>query len=202
MMKLRFSPTSPFVRKVTAMLIECGLEDQVTRIDTNSWEPDSDIAAVNPLGKVPALVTSGGEVLYDSPVICEYLDSLHDGIKLFPPAGGARWTALRRQALGDGINDAVVVRFLEDKREDGERSQAWADRYWYAAQRSLDALEDEADSLGEAVTIGHLAIGCALGYLDFRFADEDWRPGRPALADWWAGFSARRSMMETEPQPW
>ena len=199
-MKLRYSPTSPYVRKVMVMALETGVEDRIERIPTNVWDPATDIAADNPLGKVPALTTDGGELLYDSPVICEFLDSLHDGVKLFPPSGGARWTALRRQALADGILDAAVGRLLEGKRPDGERSDGWIGRFIRAIGRSLDVLEDEADALGDRVSIGHVTIGCALGYLDFRFADDAWRDGRPALADWYDGFAERRSMIETFPK--
>jgi glutathione S-transferase len=199
-MKLRYSPTSPYVRKVVVVALETGLDGRIERIPTSVWDPATDIGDDNPLGKVPALITDGGEVLYDSPVICEYLDSLHDGAKLFPAVGGARWTALRRQALADGILDAAVGRLLEGKRPDGERSNGWIDRYIGVICRSLDVLEDEADALGDGVSIGHVTIGCALGYLDFRFADDAWRTGRPALADWYDGFAERRSVIATIPE--
>ena len=199
-MKLRHSPTSPYVRKVMVTAIETGLDGRIETVPTSVWDPATDIAGDNPLGKVPALITDGGEVLYDSPVICEYLDSLHDGAKLFPPSGGARWTALRRQALADGILDAAVGRLLEGKRPDGERSDAWMARLATTIGRALDAFEDEADALGDAATIGHVAIGCALGYLDFRFADDHWRSGRPALADWYEVFAQRRSVIATMPK--
>ena len=198
-MKLRYSPTSPYVRKVLVMALETGLDGRIERIPTNVWDPETDIGADNPLGKVPALITDGGEVLFDSPVICEFLDSLHDGQKLFPPAGGVRWTALRRQALADGILDAAVLRLLESRRAAGERSDGWAEHQKGAALRALDAFEEEADALGDAVTIGHVAIGCALGYVDFRVAGDNWRDGRPALADWFEGFAERPSMAATVP---
>lgn len=199
-MKLRWSPTSPYVRKATATLIETGLEDRVERITTNAWDPATDLARDNPLGKVPALITDGGEVLYDSPVICEYLDSLHDGRKLFPRSGGDRWTALRRQALGDGIIDAAVFRLLEGRRPPELQSQPWVDRQRAVVSRGLDALEDEAGALGGAITIGHLAIACALGYLDFRFPGDDWRAGRPGLAAWYDSMTDRRSIRDTVPR--
>jgi len=199
-MKLRYSPTSPYVRKVTVTLLETGLNDKVERIETNVWDPSTNIAVDNPLGKVPALLLDGGEILYDSPVICEYLDTLHDGIKLFPPSGGARWTALRRQALGDGILDAAVLRLLEGRREDGERSNGWIERQHAAIGRALDVLEDEVDGFDDDVTIGHLSIGIALGYLEFRFPDDNWQSSHPALADWYDGFSGRASMIETIPK--
>lgn len=199
-MKLRYSPTSPYVRKVSVVALETGLDKRIERIPTNVWAPSTDIASDNPLGKVPALMTEGGETLFDSPVICEYLDSLHDGLKLFPPPGGARWTALRRQALGDGILDAGVLRRLEAGRPDDQQSPSWIARQTAAVRRGLDALEDEAEALGGPITIGHIAIGCALGWLELRFPDEDWRENRPSLARWYETFARRPSMQETVPR--
>ncbi len=199
-MKLRWSPTSPYVRKVTVTAIETGIEDQIEMIPTNVWDAATDIAKDNPLGKVPALIIEGGEILYDSPVICEYLDSRHDGIKLFPPAGGARWRALRRQALADGLIDAAVARLIETGRRPAElRWPVWAERQQRVMWRALNALEEEADDLEGPVTIGHIAIGCALGYLDLRFAEDNWRSTHAQLARWYEGFSRRRSMRETVP---
>ncbi|MSO84864.1 MAG: glutathione S-transferase [Rhodospirillales bacterium] len=199
-MKLRYSPTSPYVRKVTVVAHETGLIDRIEIVPTNVWAADTDIGRDNPLGKVPALATDGGEVLFDSPVICEYLDSLHTGAKLFPPAGGARWTALRRQALADGILDAGILRRLESTRHEPERSAAWIERQRAAVERGLNALEDEASALGAGVTIGHIAISCALGWLEFRFAADNWRARRPALAAWYATFASRPSMQKTAPK--
>lgn len=199
-MKLRFSPTSPYVRKVLVVAHEAGLIDRVKIVPTLVANPDADFYRVNPLGRIPALELEGGETLYDSPVICEYLDSLHDGVKLFPPAGGARWTALRRQALADGVLDAAVLRRAESLRPPERRFADWDAKHQGAVIRALDALEQEADGFGSAVTIGQVTVGCALGYLDFRFAAENWRDDRPALADWYDGFSARRSMAATEPR--
>ena len=199
-MKLRYSPTSPYVRKVSVVAIETGLDKHIERFATNVWDPSTDITTDNPLGKVPALITGGGETLYDSPVICEYLDSLHDGLKLFPASTGARWTALRRQALADGILDAGIARLLEQRRPENEQSASWIARQKAVVGRGFDALEEEGDVLAGPVTIGHIAIGCALGWIEFRFADDDWRSGRPSLARWYEGFSKRKSMQETVPQ--
>lgn len=200
-MKLCYSPTSPYVRKVVVTAMETGLEPGIERIANNVWDPATDIAATNPLGKVPALTTDDGAVLFDSPVICEYLDSLHDGAKLFPAVGPARWRALRQQALCDGILDAGILRMLEGRlREEGMRSQMWMDRQAAAVGRALVVLEDEATSLDGDLTIGHIAVGCTLGYLDFRYADDNWRGDCPALADWYEGFAERPSMMATIPK--
>lgn len=182
-----------------ATAIETGLESRIERISTNVWNAGTDIADDNPLGKIPALFTDSGHILYDSPVICEYLDSLHDGANLFPSAGGARWTALRRQALADGILDAGVGRLLESRRPDGEKSARWIERYQGVVGRGLDALEGEASDLQDRITTGHIAIGCMLGWLEFRFPDDDWRADRPALRNWNEEFSARLSMTSTAP---
>lgn len=196
-MKLRYSATSPYVRKVTMTIIECGLEDRVERVVTNAWDAETDLPADNPLGKVPALTTDDGAVLFDSPVICEYLDSLHDGAKLFPAAGPARWAALRLQALGDGLNDASVARRLEEMRPDGERSQKWIERQTAAMARTLDVLEGEVNGFADRFDIGALALMSALGYLDLRFTAEDWRAGRPKLAAWFDTASKRPSYQAT-----
>ena len=198
-MKLRYSPTSPYVRKVTVTAIETGLDGRIERVPTTPGDAGTDLPADNPLGKVPALITDGGEALFDSLVICEYLDSLHEGARLFPPAGGARWAALRLMALADGTLDAAVARLLEKRRPESERSPSWMERQTRVVERSLDALEDGVAALGEAITIGHIAQGCLLGFLDFRVAEEDWRPGRPGLAAWFETFARRPSMTATLP---
>lgn len=200
MIKLRYSPTSPYVRKVSVVALETGLEARIERVPTNLPAPPADFYRDNPLGKVPALITEGGEALYDSPVICEYLDSLHDGLKLFPPPGGARWTALRRQALADGILDAGVLVRMETMRPQGEQSPSWIERQHDKIGRGLTALDDEAAALGGGMTIGHIAIGCALGFLDFRLPELDWRRGRIELARWSERFAARASMVATVPK--
>ena len=199
MLKLRWSPTSPYVRKVMMVLIERGLENRVERVTTDPWSADTDLPKDNPLGKVPALTLEDGTTLFDSPVIVEYLDSLGDRAPLFPPAGPARWTALRQQAIADGICDAAILRRLESMRPDGEKSANWMERQRKAVARSLDLLEAEAASLEGEPTIGSLAVLVALGYLDFRFGHEDWRQGRPALTAWFAKASDRDSLRRTAP---
>jgi len=200
-MKLRFSPTSPYVRKVSVAAAELGLAGRIERVLTDTRDPKSGLPQDNPLGKVPALTIDDGEVLYDSPVICEYLDSLHQGPKLFPATGPARWRALRQQALCDGILDAAILRMLESVRR--PEALRWPD--WIALQsgkvaRALDRLEAEVAQLSGPLTIGQIAAGCTLGYLDFRFAKEDWRPAHPKLAAWYKDFAKRPSMQETVPK--
>ncbi|HYH40125.1 MAG TPA: glutathione S-transferase N-terminal domain-containing protein [Azospirillum sp.] len=198
-MKLRYSATSPYVRKVMMVAIECGLDSGIELENTDAWSPETDLPKDNPLGKVPALILPVGPTLYDSPVICEYLDTLHDGPRLFPAPGPARWSALRQQALADGICDAAVLRRLESNRPDGEKSPSWMERQRVAVGRACDTLESFADMLPANPTIGTLAILAALGYLDFRFASEDWRPGRPKLKAWFDKASDRDSYRRTMP---
>ena len=199
-MKLRYSPTSPYVRKVVVTAAETSLSDRIELVVTNTRDPGSDLPGDNPLGKVPTLITDDGMRLFDSPVICEYLDSLHDGPKLFPAAGGARWTALRLQALGDGLLDAGLLCMLEGRRPADERSAGFVAIQKGKIAAAVAALEAEASGFGNALTIGTITVGCALGYLDFRFADEDWRAEHPTLAAWNAKFAARPSMVASVPQ--
>ena len=162
-MKLRYSPTSPYVRKVMASAIELGISSSIELLPTNPWDPETDLSTHNPLGKVPALITEGGEVLYDSHVILEFFDSLNPNLKLIPENGRARWNALRRHALADGILDASILAFLEAKRADDERSDNWIARQKATVVRALDQLESEADNLGQEASIATITIGVALG---------------------------------------
>ena len=201
-MQLHYSTASPYVRKVMVVAIETGQQEalELTARRVSPVAPVDEVNRDNPLGKVPCLVTDDGRALFDSRVICEYLDSRHDRPKLFP-AGPARWTALRRQAQADGILDAGILARYETLLRPGERR--WPD--WIEGQkakmaRALDALEGEAESFGETVEIGTIAVACALGWLDFRYAADDWRAGRPRLAAWFDGFAQRPSMADTTPR--
>ena len=201
-MQLFYAAASPFVRKVLVLAHESGLIEQI-QIEPVTISPvnsDDRLNAGNPVGKIPALLLDDGTALYDSPVICEYLDSLaHAGPKMFP-AGGARWQALRRQALADGIMDAAILcRYEAALRPEAFRWDDWSTNQQAKISRALDALEADVDGLADTVDIGTISIGCALGYLDFRFADNDWRTGHPRLADWFKAFAARASMQQTRP---
>ena len=199
-MKLYYSATSPYVRKVNVFTIEAGLDDKIENITTNPWVTDASLLADNPLSKVPTLILDDGTVLYDSPVICEYLDSLNTGQKLIPVAGMERWMALRLQALGDGILDAAVMRFLERKRPELQQSSDWDATQLSAIHRALVYLENNIDDWNKDLTIGQITVGCALGYLDFRFASDSWRENQPLLAKWYSSFAERTSMQITQPQ--
>jgi glutathione S-transferase len=199
-MKLHWSPRSPFVRKVMIVAHECGLVDRIARVRTvaATAEPHTDLMKDNPLSKIPTLVLDDGTVLYDSPVICEYLDGLDGAPTLFPRSGKTRLTALRRQALGDGFLDMMVL--LRDERTRAAPSDKHIASTATRKAAILDSLEREADDLTRTpFDIGHVAIGCALSYLDFRFGDDDWRKGRSQIANWHAAFSARPSVCATLP---
>jgi glutathione S-transferase len=196
-MKLAYSPASPYVRKVTACAIKRGIDDKVERWQVGTTDPA--LLEHNPLSKVPTLITDDGAKLYDSPVICEYLDSVGSAPKLFPAPGPARWKALTQQALGDGILDATQPRRRELTLPQDEGRKGYIALQQGKVSRSLDLLEQEAASLGDLTTIGEITIGCALGYLDFRFANEPWRPGHPRLEAWYARVSKLPPLAETLP---
>jgi glutathione S-transferase len=196
-MKLRYSPASPFVRKVWLAVCELGLEDKVERIPTNPLKREDVTGSPNPLGKVPALETDDGQLLYDSPVIIDYLDSEHGGNRLIPARGPDRWTALRRQSLADGIMEASVLCFIEGMRKPERQSGGWIAHNRAAVARGLAALEGEADSLGGNADVGTLSIAVMLELLTMQMADLDWRTDCPKLGVWFDGFSQRASMQST-----
>ena len=196
-MKLAYSPNSPYVRKCVALAIARGIDSQMElwTIGTTAAE----LAAENPLSKVPTLILADGTQLYDSPVICEYLDSLPGGAKLFPASGPARWKALTQMALGDGILDATQPRRREIALPLDEGRKEYIAMQQLKVTRALDVLETQADSLGALTTIGEITIGCALGYLDFRYPNEPWRPGHPKLEAWYAKVSQLPPLARTVP---
>lgn len=196
-MKLHYSPTSPYVRKVLACAIARGLDDRIERIRTNPHQSPAALLEDNPLSKVPCLVTDDGLALFDSPVICEYLDSVGHAPPLFP-TGAARWRALKLQALGDGILDAAVGRRGEQAKPREDARDAWMARQKAAVDRAL-ALLEVGPPASRHVDVGSLAIACALGYLDFRFGSEPWREAHPRLAAWYEEFAAAPAIARTVP---
>lgn len=196
-MTLHWSPRSPYVRKVMIVAHELGLADRLAIVRTvvGGTTPHRALMRINPLGKIPTLELPDGSVLYDSPVICEYLDTLHDRPRLFPDAWPARGVALRRLALGDGMLDAALPWLSERYRPAALQSPDHIALWREKLVASVAALEEEADDLAQTTfTIGHVAIGVALGYLDFRFDALRWREGHPRLAAWHAGFNERPSV--------
>ncbi len=199
-MKLHWSPRSPFVRKVMIVAHERGIAGRITCVRTvaATAKPHAELMADNPLSKIPTLVLDDGTVLYDLRVISEYLDALDGTPKLFPREPKARMMALRRQALGDGFLDMMVL--LRDERMRAHPSEQHVASTAARKAAVLASLEREAESLTTTpFGIGHIAIGCALSYLDFRFADDLWRKGHLRLANWHAAFAARPSVRATQP---
>ena len=201
-MKLRINKASPFARKTRILARETGLAGRIEEVETtvSPVAPNEDLARENPLVKIPALVTDSGELLYDSSVICEYLDTLHGGRKLFPVAGPQRFAALRRQSLTDGILDAAVLcRYELAVRPESLRWNDWVDGQKRKIFGGLAVLEAEVDAWSGDLDIGHVGAACVLGYLDFRFAAWEWRSGHPRLAAWFERVSKRPSVSETAP---
>lgn len=196
-MKLFSSPTSPFARKVRVVIREKGAADLVTEDVVVARQDPPALHAANPLGKIPALVLDNGLALFDSPLICEYLDTTLPGPVLLPAAGPERWRVLRLQAAADGIADAAVATAYEMLRPEGERSPSWIERWRNAIIRSLDFLEGEAGTSINSLDLGHIAIGAALGYLDLRFGELNWRNGRPNLEAVFDALSTRPSFKDT-----
>lgn len=201
-MKLYHAPASPFVRKVMVLLHEAQAVDRVTLIPAAGHPLDAGTMPVdrNPLGKIPALERPGGPTLYDSRVITRYLDD-HLRAGLYP-AAPRLWDSLTLEATGDGIAEAaVLMRYEMHVRPEATRSAAWADAQWQKVARAMAALEDRWMShLSGPLDMGQVAVACAIGYLDFRHAEREWRSTHPALATWYAAFTARPSMQATEPR--
>jgi glutathione S-transferase len=206
MMRLYWSSRSPYVRKVTVAAHETGVQDQlaVVRKHIAILKPDDDVIAANPLGKIPALVLEDGTTLFESSVICEYIDGLGSTPSLFPAVRAERLAALRLQAVGNGLMDLMVIGRAERMRPSDSRSAPHVAAYFRKMITTLDRLELEANLLEQTpFSIGPLTVGCALSYADFRAADiglaeTGWRELRPKLARWHESFRARRSVQATE----
>jgi glutathione S-transferase len=200
-MRLYDSPTSPFVRKVKVVLHETGLLPGVELVPAagSPVAPGTMPVTRNPLGKIPVLEREDGPALYDSRVICRYLDDLA-GAGLYPPKPRL-WETLTLEATGDGLMEAAVLIVYEDRtRPEERRFDGWVEAQWTKIARALDAIEARwMAHLAGPLDAGHVAVGCALGYLDLRLGDRHWRAGRPALAAWEARFAARPSMQATKP---
>jgi glutathione S-transferase len=201
-MKLYFAALSPFVRKVRVAAMELGLDKKIELVTIASTPiaMNADLVKVNPLGKLPALVTDDGDLLFDSAVIVEYLDALAGGGKVIPVKGADRWRVKRTEALADGMADAAVLMRYETAMRPAEKQ--WAD--WLAGQKQkvaqvLEALEGQSWSFDDKVDAGKIAVGCALGYLDLRFPELAWRKKCETLGRWYDGFAKRPAMEATKP---
>lgn len=200
-MKLYHSATSPFVRKVSACLIETGLHDRVERFAAagNPINPGTMPVDVNPLGKVPCLVTDDGMVLYDSRVITRYLDALSP-VKLYPEPP-ALWKTLTLEATADGMMDATLLMTFEKRlRAPEKQSPEWLEAQWAKVARALSVIEaDRMDHLNGPLDMAQIAVAVACGYVDLRAGDRNWRAAHPLLSAWQTEFAKRDSMRATVP---
>lgn len=200
-MKLHWSPKSPYVRKVMVVAHETGTAHRLKLVRSVAamLKPNERLMQDNPLSKIPTLLLDDGSTLFDSVVICEYLNDLA-GADLFPRQGPAKWQALRWHALGDGLLDMLILWRNERERADATRSQPLIDAFEHKTLAALALLEQEAHALAQApFSIGPLTVGCMLGYLDFRFDALGWRARAPRLSHWNDGVQARPSFLATLP---
>jgi glutathione S-transferase len=193
-MKLYYHPISPFVRKVLIVAEENGLGEQVETVMTDTL--DEGLRGVNPLGKIPVLTLDDGTALYDSRVICEYLDAAGRGA-LLPPAGPARWKTRLLEALGDGVADAVLRIVMENRRPEHDRHADVIARQTRAVAAGLAEAERRLEP--DRFTLGEAAVACAIGYMRIRLPGYEWRAERPALAAWYDAAEQRPSLAKTWP---
>lgn len=200
-MKLHWSPRSPYVRKVMIAAHELGLADGITLVRSVAMmtRPNPDIMVDNPLSKIPTLVLDDGTVLFDSLTICEYLDGRAGAGRLFPPPGPARWRALTDHALANGMLDLLILWRNERDKPAERQTPALLESFERRVRAGLDRLEHAVTRLdANPFDISHIAVGCCLSYVDFRFSDLAWRETRPALTLWHEAFAARASARATE----
>jgi glutathione S-transferase len=198
-MKLHGSPTSPYVRKVRVLARELAV--RLDGVLVKVHEIPSDYGRINPVNRIPALEIDDGTLIYDSRVICEYLDVSH-GSRFLPQEGAARWQTLKLQVFGDGLMDAATPCVGELARPPERQWPHRLAEYERSMSQTLDALEAMTGSFG-ASDLGAISVGCALGYLDFRLPEIPWRSSRPRLARWYDAFADQPSMVATSPlSPW
>lgn len=200
-MKLYYAQKSPFVRKALVVANEAGIDDKLEKIDCSTTTPvNPDLSNANPLKKLPALELDDGTILFNSPVVCEFLDAEFGDGSLFPRESSARWNALRLQALADGLLDAAILsRYETTLRPENLRWDDWVTGQMNKVDGALGEMENCAATFDGRVDIGTISVACAIAYLDFRYKDKDWRAACPELAAWYAEFSKRPSMQATQP---
>jgi glutathione S-transferase len=187
---LRSAAASPFVRKCSIAAIVLGLEEQIETQPANTSDPLDPLRQQNPLGKIPTLILSDGQTLYDSRVIVAHLDYVAGGNKLYPADPAQRITAMKLEALADGIMDAAILQVYEKRfRAEHERSHSWVERQAERVSAALKHIEDNPPATTGAPTVGTIAVACALGYLDLRF-EGAWRRNHPGLVAWLEAFRA------------
>lgn len=202
-MKLFHSPTSPYVRKIMIALIETGQREKVelVPVTVSPINPGDQVPDNNPLGKIPCLIRNNGKPIFDSRVICRYLDTMHNSAKLYPN-DSTLWDTLTLEALGEGINEAaILIAYERMLRPEPQQSTDWIEAQWLKISRALDSIEsDWMEHLNGAPDMACYGVGAALGYLDLRHSDRGWRDNHPNLAMWEAEFSKRPAMAETIPE--
>jgi len=206
-MQLYHSPTSPYVRKVvvTALLTNTYKNIEVIPATLSPLVPSAQVQRVNPLGKIPALVLDDGSALFDSPVICEYLNTLgklanSSPVDLVPSSGPERWIALKLNALADGLLEAAMAIRAESMRPEQIHFEPWTTAQRIKVDNAIKALDSEAAVSLKKLSLGSIAAGCALGWIDFRMPQIDWRAGAPQLTSWYEGFAAEPFMQQTQPK--
>jgi glutathione S-transferase len=206
-MELKFSPLSPYVRKVSVTAHELGIAQRIRLTPVKTREEPDKIAPFNPLGKIPTLITDAGAVLYDSPVICEYLDAEFGNHRLLPASGARRWDILTRVALADGMMDAAILLRMERLRAVEKQTNdpiAWQPQDFIAWQlrkvrAGLEQMEGSVETFGESLDLGQIALACALGYMPLRVAELEGLPKWPRLKAWYEVLSQRDSFRLTKP---
>lgn len=198
-MKFFYTTSSPYARKARIVAIETGIAEQLELVPVTVRDPNSRLLRYSPVGKVPVVETDDGRILCEASIICDYFDSLHDGPRLMPQAGAARWEVLRLEGLAAGLLEGLVTWVRETRRPEANRSADVLDLETSRTVRCLDGFEAEAAAgrLDRPLDIAQVTIGCALSVLDFRLAAYDWRARRPRLALWSAAFAERPSMTMT-----
>ncbi len=201
-MKLAFSPASPYARKVKVLLIETDQLDDIEMVDGSGTPlaPNTDTVQKNPIGKLPALERDEGPAIYDSRVICAFLDA-RAGDRLYPTSGNRRWETLTLEATGDGIMDAALLITYEGRlRSNDMQMSEWTDAQWDKIKRTCSVLNSRWMShLAGPLDMGQISVACALGYLDFRHDARNWRKGNDALAAWFETLGQRPSMQASMP---
>jgi len=198
-MELKYSPTSPFVRKALVVAHEIGIADRITLTLVNLRDDAQVLAHLNPLVKIPVLVADDGAVIYDSAVICEYLDVSYGGQRLVPAQGAQRWQVLTRVALADGMLDAAILVRVERMRALERQSAEWIDRQMRKIEGALDAFERSVPPRDKPLDMADIALGCALGYMPLRLPEFDAYPRWPALRELYARLCERASFARTMP---
>lgn len=197
-MKLYHNPASPYTRKVMVLAHETGLIDRIDLMPIKVWEETDRIRSDNPLGKIPTLINDTGQAVYDSTVICYFLDSLQDGPKMLP-AGDARWPVENLHALAQGMTDAALTLRADVMRGRDKEPDFYSERMRGTIRSACDEAERRMSEIDGVLNLGTIALGVGLAYVDFRFPDFGWREGHPKLAAWYENFAQRPSMKATPP---